>query len=122
MTRAPVPDHWITRVRGIVEAWPQVRQEKAWTGIRWTVRGATFAHVFGGEDQLVRITLRAEMAEVAAFEHLGERYFRVGRVGNAVGIVLDDATEVAELAELLTDSYCLQAPQSLAEQVSRPAP
>ena len=83
-------------------------------------RGATVAHVFGGEDQVFRITFRGEPDEVAAFEHLGEPYFRSGWGGNVIGMVLDDDTDWDELGELLTDSYCLQAPASLAEQVVRP--
>jgi hypothetical protein len=35
-------------------------------------------------------------------------------------MLLDEDTDWEELAELLTDSYCLQAPKSLAERVSRP--
>ena len=41
-------------------------------GTRWRVGSATVAHVFGGEDQVFRITFRGEPDEVAAFEHLGE--------------------------------------------------
>jgi hypothetical protein len=36
-------------------------------------------------------------------------------------MLLDDDTDWDELAELLTDSYCLQAPQRLACLVDRPA-
>jgi hypothetical protein len=35
-------------------------------------------------------------------------------------MLLDDDTDWAELGELLTDSYCIQAPQRLAELVDRP--
>ena len=38
-----------------------------------------------------------------------------------LAIDLDDDTDWEELAELLTDSYCIQAPATLAEQVARPA-
>ena len=54
----------------------------AWTGTRWRVGGATVAHVFGGEDQVFRITFRGEPDEVAAFEHMGDPYFRSGWGGN----------------------------------------
>jgi hypothetical protein len=37
-------------------------------------------------------------------------------------MLLDGDTDWDELAELLTDSYCIQAPASLAAQVSRPGP
>jgi glycerol kinase len=57
---------------------------------------------------------------VMAFQHLGGPYFRSERGANVVGMLLDDDTDWEELAELLTDSYCLQAPHHLAEQVERP--
>lgn len=120
MTRAEVPDVWIRRVRALVADLPHVVEEKAWTGTRWVVGGATFAHLFGGEDQLLRIIFRADLAEVPAFEHLGHPYFRSGWGGNVVGLVVDETTDLAELAELLTDSFCVQAPAALAEQVVRP--
>ncbi|GAA2078437.1 hypothetical protein GCM10009821_17850 [Aeromicrobium halocynthiae] len=120
MARAEVPDAWVRRVRAIVADLPQVVEERAWTGTRWVVEGATFAHLFGGEDQLLRITFRADMVEVPAFEHLGPPYFRAGWSGNAVGMVVDETTDLDELAELLTDSFCVQAPAALTKQVARP--
>ena len=36
-------------------------------------------------------------------------------------MLLDDDTDWTELGELLTDSYCLQAPARLAALVTRPA-
>ena len=99
---------------------PECHEESAWVGTRWRVGPATVAHVFGGEDQLFRITFRAEADEVMAFEHLGPPYFRAGWGRNVVGLLLDDDTDWDELAELLTDSYCLQAPATLADRVPRP--
>ncbi|UMG91494.1 MmcQ/YjbR family DNA-binding protein [Nocardioides sp. TF02-7] len=116
--RPDVPLEWVERLRRICARFPRCEEHAAWTGVMWRVGSSTVAHVFGGHDQLFRITFRAEMDEVLAFEHLGAPYFRVG--GNAVGILLDDDTDWEELAELLTDSYCLQAPQRLAAQVARP--
>ncbi|HYG94311.1 MAG TPA: MmcQ/YjbR family DNA-binding protein, partial [Nocardioides sp.] len=118
--RPDVPRAWVGRLRGILGGFPECEEHAAWTGVAWRVGGATVAHVFGGEDQLFRITFRAEPDEVLAFEHLGAPYFRVGWGGNAVGLLLDDDTDWDELAELLTDSYCLQAPQRLADTVARP--
>jgi hypothetical protein len=89
-------------------------------GVRWRIGPATVAHVFGGEDQLFRVTFRAEPDEVMAFEHLGEPYFRAGWGSNVVGLLVDERLDWAELGELLTDSYCLQAPVHLARQVARP--
>ena len=110
---------WVRRLRSLL-AFPQCVEEPAWTGVRWRVGSATVAHVFGGEDQLFRIVFRAEPDEVMAFEHLGDPYFRTSWGRNVVGMLLDRSTDWQELAELLTDSYCLQAPVSLAAQVQRP--
>ena len=118
--RPPVPEETVHRLGTILGAFPDCREESAWVGTRWRVGDATVAHVFGGEDQLFRITFRAESDEVMAFEHLGPPYFRAGWGRNVVGLLLDGDTDWAELAELLTDSYCLQAPATLAGRVPRP--
>ena len=118
--RPPVPEEMLARIGAIMARLPECVEEPAWVGTRWRVGQATVAHVFGGEDQLVRIVLRAEPDEVVAFEHLGAPYFRAGWGRNVVGLVLDEDTDWEELAELLTDSYCLQAPERLAAQVVRP--
>lgn len=91
-------------------------------GIRWRVGQATIAHVFGGEDQLFRAVFRAELGEVMVFEHSGPPYFKAGWGDNVVGIVLDESTDWVELEEMLTESYCLQAPKHLAGQVTGGAP
>ncbi len=119
-TRPDVPGDYVARLRAILERLPECRPEDAWVGLRWRVGGATVAHVFGGEDQLFRITFRAEADEVMAFQHLGAPYFKTEWGGNVVGMLIDDDTDWEELAELLTDSYCLQAPQRLVALVDRP--
>ena len=119
--RPPVPEAMLRRLDDILSALPECVAEDAWVGVRWRVGSATVAHVFGGEDQRFRIVFRAEPDEVLAFEHLGEPYFRGSWGDNMVGMLLDDDTDWQEVAELLTDSYCLQAPQRLVEQVPRPA-
>jgi len=121
-TRPDVPGAYLARLRAILARLPECREEDAWTGVRWRVAGssATVAHVFGGEDQLFRITFRAEPEEVMAFQHLGAPYFKAEWGGNVVGLLLDDDTDWEELAELLTDSFCLQAPQRLVDLVDRP--
>jgi hypothetical protein len=118
--RPDVPLAWVERLRGIMATLPDCEEYAAWTGVAWRVRQATVAHVFGGEDQLFRIVFRAEPDEVMALQHLGAPYFRAGWGRNVVGMVLDDDTDWDELAELLTDSYCVQAPRDLAARVPRP--
>lgn len=118
--RPSVPAEWIHRIGAMLAAFPEVREHDAWVGMAWKVRSATVAHVFGGEDQRFRITFRTDADEVMAFQHMGEPYFKAEWGSNVVGLLLDDDTDWDELAELLTDSYCIQAPAALAEQVPRP--
>jgi hypothetical protein len=110
----------LRRIRKVLSVLPECSEEEAWVGTQWVVRRATVAHVFGGEDQLFRVTFRAEADEVMALQHLGAPYFRTGWGRNVVGLILDDDTDWEELTELLTDSYCVQAPRELAQRVSRP--
>ena len=84
--RPAVPDEMLRRLRATCAAFPEITEERAWVGVRWQVGKATVAHVFGGEDQRFRVTLRAELDEVLAFEHLGEPYFRAGWGRNVVGL------------------------------------
>ncbi len=109
------------RIRAMLGPLPECREQEGWVGVQWVVRNATVAHAFGGEDQLFRVTFRAEPDEVIALEHLGPPYFKAGWGRNVVGLVIDEDTDWDELAELLTDSYCVQAPRDLAERVSRPS-
>jgi hypothetical protein len=117
--RPDLPRPWVERLRGLLD-FPECVEDAAWTGVCWRVGAATVAHAFGGEDQLFRITFRAEPDEVMAFEHLGAPYFRASWGRNVVGLLLDEDTDWDELAELLTDSYCIQAPATLASRVPRP--
>ena len=118
--RPDVPEAWVGRIDAVLGALPQVVREPAWVGTRWRVQSATIAHVFGGEDGAFRITFRGELEEVMAFQHLGAPYFKTEWGSNVIGLLIDADTDWDELAELLTDSYCLQAPQHLAASVVRP--
>lgn len=118
--RPEVPEGYVQRMGAVLRPLPEIVQEPAWVGVRWRVRGRTVAHVFGGEDGLFRVTFRGEPDEVAAFEHLGEPYFRGGWGHDVIGLLVDDATDWEEVAELLTDSYCLRAPAELVALVERP--
>lgn len=120
--RPDVPEAYLARLRQSFARLPECHEEEAWTGVRWRVAGTTttVAHVFGGEDQLFRIVFRAEPEEVMAFQHLGAPYFKGEWGGNIVGLLLDDDSDWEELDELLTESFCIQAPQRLVDQVDRP--
>lgn len=110
--RPEVPEAIVARLDGMFADLRGVQREDAWVGRRWRVRGATVAHVFGGEDGLFRITFRGEPDEVAAFEHMGPPYFRVGWGAHTIGMIVGDGTDWQEVAEMVADSYRLQAPPS----------
>ena len=118
--RPEVPEWMVQRIGGVLTRLPKCREEQAWIGTRWRVGHATVAHVYGGHDQLLRVTFRADPDEVMAFGNLGVPYFRAEWGRNVVGLLLNDGTDWDELSELLTDSYCLQAPRRLAALVHRP--
>lgn len=108
--RPDVPAEIVDRIDAVLAVWRGVAREPAWVGTRWKVRGATVAHVFGGEDGLFRITFRGEPDEVAAFDHMGPPYFKVSWGSNVIGMLVDEHTDWDELAEMLQDSYRIQAP------------
>jgi hypothetical protein len=110
----------VQRIGKVLGPLPQCHEEPAWVGIRWRVGQATVAHVYGGHDQRVRVTFRAEQDEVMAFENLGDPYFRAEWGHNVVGLLLSEDADWEELSELLTESYCLRAPRRLAGLVDRP--
>ncbi|MGJ6979948.1 MmcQ/YjbR family DNA-binding protein [Aestuariimicrobium soli] len=112
--RAPIPLEFVERVRAVMDALPRTHEEDAWTGVRWRVRQVTIAHLFGGEDQQVRITFKGSSDEVHAFGEMGHPYFRTEWSEDTIGMVLDASTDWQEVAEMLQDSYRLQT--------GRPAP
>jgi hypothetical protein len=118
--RPEVPERMVERLGRVLWPLPRCREEPAWVGTRWRVGQSTVAHVYGGYDGRLRVTFRAEPDEVIAFENLGDPYFRADWGRNVVGLLLDDDTDWEELEELLTESYCLQAPRRLADAVRRP--
>ncbi|MCD4533171.1 MmcQ/YjbR family DNA-binding protein [Nocardioides sp. cx-169] len=126
----------VRRLAAICLALPETREEDAWVGVRWRVRQRTFAHVCqvrdgrpegyaraaGTRGPALVVVFRAEAAEAAALGHLGPPYFRPEWWPTAAGLLLDDDTDWQEVAELLTDSYRVQAPRRLAALVDGPGP
>lgn len=131
---ADVPSAILDRVRPICLGLPETYEESAWIGVRWRVRKKTFAHLVTLEQgaqgafraaarddrDTTVVTFRAPGEEVAALAAAGPPYFLAGWGRNVVGIVLDDDTDWHELAELLTESFCVMAPQKLSRRVVRP--
>lgn len=120
MDACDVPEPILKKLRKIALALPDAYEEQAWTGRRWMVRKKNFAHVFAfDEDAGVKVIMafRSEEPELGFLKNAGHPYFNLGWGRNVIGIVLDKATDWAEVAELITDSYCVLAPKKLSVQV-----
>ena len=120
---ADVPPEVVAQVRVICAALPETREEQAWAGTRWRIRNRTFAHVLTldsptGPDTL--LLFRSEPPELDVLIRTGHPFFRPGSPNGAVGMVVGGDVDWSEVAELLTDSYCLLAPKKLAAAVERP--
>jgi hypothetical protein len=138
VNRPDVPIDLVDRLRGICLALPDAYEEQAWTGVRWMVRKRTFAHIVriasgwppayaraaGTDGPVSVLTFRSAGPELAALTHAGHPFFRPPWAPDVVGMLLDIDGHVdwTEIAELLTDSYCVLAPRSLVARVRRPAP
>jgi hypothetical protein len=66
------------------------------------------------------MTFRSSGPELDALRAAGHPFFRPGWGTNVVGMVIDDDVDWDEVAELLTESYCILAPKKLAALVARP--
>ncbi|GAA4370474.1 MmcQ/YjbR family DNA-binding protein [Nocardioides caricicola] len=121
----------VLRLRAIATALPEAYEEDAWTGVRWRIRTRTFGHVMvaqrgyessyrditGDESERTVLTFHATGDELLALTHAGLPFYKPPWSGTIVGLVIDDATDWAEVAELLTESYRFCAPQKLARLV-----
>jgi predicted DNA-binding protein (MmcQ/YjbR family) len=131
---ADVPSTVVARLRRMCLALPDAYEEEAWTGTRWMVRKRTFAHVLaveadpraaharvsGAQGPTTMVTFRSRGEELEMLRNSGHPFFYAGWGRDVVGMVLDRSTDWAEVAELLTESYCVMAPKKLVALVDRP--
>jgi hypothetical protein len=134
---ADVPTEVATRLRKICLALPDAYEEEAWTGFRWMVRRKTFAHVLTVEPEsssahtraarpstaegpTTLVTFRARGEELEMLRNGGHPFFYAGWGRDVVGMVLEASTDWDEVAELMTESYCVMAPKKLVALVDRP--
>jgi hypothetical protein len=124
----------VDELRPVCLALPEAYEEEAWVGTRWCVRKKTFAHVVtinagwppaysraaGTDGPAVVLTFRSSGPELEALSSIGAPFFRPPWAPNIVGMLLDSAVDWNEVAELVTESYCMLAPRRLAEMVARP--
>jgi hypothetical protein len=121
-------DEVVARLGTTALALPEAYEEDAWTGIRWRIRGKTFAHVMvaqagfessfrdltGVVDPTTVLTFHATGDELLALAHAGMPFYKPPWSPTIVGIVIDLHTDWAEVADLVTESYRFCAPQKLA--------
>jgi hypothetical protein len=124
----------VARLGALALALPEACEEDAWTGVRWRIRAKTFAHVMvaqpGFESSFRDITGVAEPTTVLTFHATGDELLALSHAGmpfykppwspTIVGIVIDDDTDWEEVADLVTESYRLRAPQKLAILLDQP--
>lgn len=118
-----VPKDVLDQLRAICLRLPSVVEQAALAGARWQVRRRTFAHtltVDGANGPTTIVTFRSSGPELDALRDMGHPFFRPGWGSNVVGMVLDANTDFEEVSELLTESYCVMAPQKLVALVARP--
>ncbi len=132
-----VPDEFVEPLRDICMGLPDAYEEQAWVGTRWRVRGRTFAHVLtvepdaesayarvvGAGEELTVLTFRAPAEELDALVAGGPPFFRArwGRDVLVLALNEPDGVDWAEIAELMTESYCVLAPRKLVARVRRPS-
>ena len=134
-----VPESIVRRVQEICMALPEAHEEDAWLGLRWRIRMRTFAHVLmvaNGRPPIYAMTIQkitgiagpycvvtfeSEGPELARLRSAPPPYFAPQWRPTIVGLILGDDVDWAEVGELLTDSYCVQAPKRLAALVERGA-
>ena len=121
----------VLRLRAIATALPGAYEEDAWTGVRWAVRKKTFAHVMvaqrgyesayrditGDDSEQTVLTFRATGDELLALTNAGLPFYQPPWSPTIVGMVIDEDTDWAEVAELVTESYRFQAPQKLVREL-----
>ena len=136
MTATDVPAEVVAKLREICLAFPEVNEETAWVGTRWRIRSQTFAHVISiaegwppayaraaaTDGPVLVLMFRSSGTELGALRGVGPPFFGPPWRADEVGMMLDDRVDWSEITELLTESYCIQAPKRLSDAVERPKP
>lgn len=113
----------VEQVRAICLGLPEATEKPAWAGVQFRIRNRTFAHVVAVDSprgSTTVITFRSSGDELDALRAAGHPFFQPGWGTNTVGIVIDDDVDWDEVAELLTESFCVLAPKKLVALVDRP--
>lgn len=108
-------------MNAICAALPEVHEGYSPNGRSWLIRKNHFCQVFTVDDRggpKGIMIFRSEPPEFDALVHVGHPFFKPGWGAKVIGMVLDDELDWDEITELVTDSYCIQAPKRLAAQVA----
>ena len=132
--RASVSQKIVDALGAICLALPEAYEEQAWVGTRWRVGTRTFAHVLAvdsgwppayaraseSDGPLTVMMFRSSGPELAALAGAGHPFFTTPWRADEIGMVLGDDVDWDEVSELITESYCVMAPQRLVDQLDRP--
>jgi hypothetical protein len=113
---------------------PEAAEEEAWVGRRWSVRKKPFAHVLmiaggwppayakaaGNDGPITVLTFRLPATQLAETRFRKAPFFRPVWFPNIAGMVIDERVDWGEVADLVTESYCVLAPKKLVALVDRP--
>jgi hypothetical protein len=132
-SHADVPFEIVAELRAVCLGLPEAYEEQAWVGTRWMVRKRTFAHVLtiesgwppayaraaASDGPMTVVMFRSSGEELDALRNAGNRFFAPVWRADEVGMVVDAGADWDEVRELVTESYCVQAPRKLVELVRR---
>jgi YjbR len=120
---ADVPAEVLAAVRSICLGLPETIENASWAGTQWRIRQRTFAHVLAvdfADGPVTVVTFRSSQPELDALRSTGHPFFQPAWGTGAVGMVLEPGVDWIDVAELLTESYCVLAPRRLVELIDRP--
>ena len=108
------------RLQTICLALPEVHEGPAWNGRSWLIRKNHFCQLFIAEDHERKwgvIYFRSQPPELDALVASGHPFFKAAWGKRVIGMAIDGNVDWAEVAELIAESYCIQAPRKLARFV-----
>jgi hypothetical protein len=130
---ADVPFEIVAELRAVCLGLPEAYEEQAWVGTRWMVRKRTFAHILmiesgwppayaraaASDGPMTVVMFRSSGEELDALRNAGHPFFAPVWRADEIGMVVDAGADWDEVRELVTESYCVQAPRKLVELVRR---
>lgn len=120
-----VPQAILKRARRVCLALPETTEAANMGGALFGIRRRNFAMVLAvanaGAPAVPMFFMRADPEEHEALLAIGHPYFGT-RGSLRLGVVIEEDTDWAEVAELVTESYLMVAPKKLASTVVAPPP